>query len=166
MGMLAIVAAVAWLLAFFLCAAVTRIPPPRTGAAAAPGAGPGLAAGVRLGHGRARTDSGDSVGTPRPSVAWSSWGGQWRLVRIDPVFTGRWHPAAWLPFVVWLAGLAFAASLLPSPFGELLPLLPAAGAAAAAIAAVRGLAVRLVTPAEASFRGQVIARWMETRGNG
>jgi hypothetical protein len=131
-----------------------------------PGASPGLAAGVRPGRGRARTDSSDSAGTPRPAVAWSSWGGQWRLVRIDPVFTGRWHPAAWLPFVIWLAGLAFAASLLPSPSGELLPLLPAAGAAAAAIAAVRGLAVRLATPAEASFRGQVIARWMETRGNG
>jgi hypothetical protein len=131
-----------------------------------PGASPGLAAGVRPGRGRARTGSGDSAGTPRPSAAWSSWGGQWRLVRIDPVFTGRWHPAAWLPFVVWLAGLAFAASLLPSPYGELLPLLPAAGAAAAAIAAVRGLAVRLAIPAETSFRGQVIARWMETRGNG
>jgi Predicted membrane protein (DUF2207) len=131
-----------------------------------PGASPGLAAGVRPGRGRARTGSSDSAGTPRPAVAWSSWGGQWRLVRIDPVFTGRWHPAAWLPFVIWLAGLAFAASLLPSPSGELLPLLPAAGAAAAAIAAVRGLSVRLATPAEASFRGQVIARWMETRGNG
>ena len=39
-GTLAIVAAVAWLFAFLLCAAVTRIPPLRTGAAAA---WPGLA---------------------------------------------------------------------------------------------------------------------------
>jgi hypothetical protein len=64
-----------------------------------------------------------------------------------------------------LAVLAFATSLLPSPFGQLLPLLLAAGAAVAAVAGVRGLAARLATPAEASFQGQVIARWVERRGN-
>ena len=53
--------------------------------------------------------------------------------------------------------LALATSLLPSPFGELLPLLLAAGAAAAAVAGVRGLGTRLATPAEVSFQGQVIA---------
>ena len=47
----------------------------------------------------------------------------------------------------------------------MLPLLLAAGAAAAAVAGVRGLGTRLATPAEVSFQGQVIARWVERRGN-
>ena len=131
-----------------------------------PGVSPGVAAGVRPGRGRAWTDdSPDALGTPRPKEAWSSLGGQWRLVPVGPVLSGRMHPAFWLPFAAWLTLLAFAASLLPSPYGQLVPVLPAAGAAAAIIAAARGLAVRLATPAEASFQGQVIARWMGRRGN-
>jgi hypothetical protein len=42
-GMLAIAAAAGWLLAFSLCAVVTRLPPRRAGAAA-PWPGPGAAA--------------------------------------------------------------------------------------------------------------------------
>jgi hypothetical protein len=64
-----------------------------------------------------------------------------------------------------LAVLALVTSLLPGPFGELLPLLLAAGAAAAAVAGVRGLGTRLATPDEVRFRGHVIARWIERRGD-
>jgi len=133
-----------------------------------PGASPGHAAGLRPGRGRARADRyhpGGSAGTPRPKVAWSSLGGQWRLVRIGPVLSERIHPAAWLPLAGLLTVLAFATSLLPSPFGQLLPPLLAAGAVAVAVAAVRGLATRLAKPAEATFQGQVIARWVEQRGD-
>src|SRR6185437_12344429 len=130
---------------------------------ALPGASPGLAAGVRPGPKTA--SSRQTSETPRPAAAWSSVGGQWRLVKIGPTSYLRLHPAAWLPLAALLAVLALATSLLPSPFGELLPLLLAAGAAAAAVAGVRGLGTRLATPAEASFRGQVIARWVERRGN-
>jgi hypothetical protein len=130
---------------------------------ALPGASPGLAAGVRPGPKTASSQQ--TSETPRPAAAWSSVGGQWRLVKIGPTSCLRLHPAAWLPLAALLAVLALATSLLPSPFGELLPLLLAAGAAAAAVAGVRGLGTRLATPAEASFRGQVIARWVERRGN-
>jgi hypothetical protein len=130
---------------------------------ALPGASPGLAAGVRPGP---RTASSPQTSeTPRPAAAWSSVGRQWRLVKIGPTSYLRLHPAAWLPLAAVLAVLALATSLLPSPFGELLPLLLAAGAAAAAVAGVRGLATRLATPAEVSFQGQVIARWVERRGD-
>ena len=130
---------------------------------ALPGASPGLAAGVRPGP---RTASSQQTSeTPRPAAAWSSVGGQWRLVKIGPTSYLRLHPAAWLPLAALLAVIALATSLLPSPFGELLPLLLAAGAAAAAVAGVRGLGTRLATPAEVSFQGQVIARWVERRGN-
>jgi hypothetical protein len=44
------------------------------------------------------------------------------------VLSGGVHPAAWLPLAGLLVVLAFATSLLPSPFGQLLPLLLAAGA--------------------------------------
>jgi hypothetical protein len=75
------------------------------------------------------------------------------------------HPAAWLGLAALLAFLAFGTSLWPGPVGQLLPVLLAAAAAAVAVAAVRGLAVRQATPAEASFQGQVIARWIERHGN-
>ena len=101
---------------------------------ALPGASPGLASGVRPGP---RTASSQQTAeTPRPAAAWSSVGGQWRLVKIGPTSYLRLHPAAWLPLAALLAVLALATSLLPTPFGELLPLLLAAGAAAAAVAGV------------------------------
>ena len=128
-----------------------------------PGVSPGLAAGVRPGRGTA--PSAQSAQTPRPAVAWSSFGGQWRLVRIGPVRSGGIHPAAWLGLAALLAFLAFGTSLWPGPVGQLLPLLLAAAAAAVAVAAVRGLAAWLAKPTEASFQGQVIARWIERHGN-
>ena len=132
-----------------------------------PGATPGLATGVRPGRGRAgaRTGiSGQFTGTPRPSAAWSSFGGQWRLVRIGPASFMRMHPAFWLVLAAWLALMAYVSSLLPGPAGLLVPAGLAVGAAAAAVGGARGLAARLARPAEASFQAQVIARWVEHTG--
>jgi len=128
-----------------------------------PGVSPGLAAGVRPGRATAR--SAQSARTPRPSAAWSSVGGQWRLVGIGPVRAGGIHPAAWLGLVALLVFLAFGTSLWPGPVGLLLPVPLAAAAAAVAVFAVRRLGARLAMPAEASFQGQVIARWIESHGN-
>ncbi|HYA50093.1 MAG TPA: hypothetical protein VEG33_02865, partial [Streptosporangiaceae bacterium] len=61
-----------------------------------PGASPGLATRPRPGRARAggrAGRSGQPNGTPRPSSAWSSFGGQWRLVRIGPASFMRIHPA-------------------------------------------------------------------------
>jgi len=132
-----------------------------------PRATPGVATGVRPGRGRAgaRTGiSGQFTGTPRPSAAWSSFGGQWRLVRIGPASFMRMHPAFWLVLAAWLALMAYVSSLLPGPAGLLVPAGLAVGSAAAAVGAARGLAARLARPAEASFQAQVIARWVEHSG--
>ena len=128
-----------------------------------PGVSPGLSAGVRPGRGT--PPSAQSAQTPRPTAAWSSFGGPWRLVKIGPVRSGGIHPAAWLGLAALLAFLAFGTSFWPGPVGLLLPVLLAAAAAAVAVAAVRGLAARQAKPAEASFQGQVIARWIERHGN-
>jgi hypothetical protein len=121
-----------------------------------PGASPGLAA--RAGR------SGRPNGTPRPSSAWSSFGGQWRLVRIGPASFLRIHPAFWLVLAAWLALMAYVSSLLPAPAGLLVPAGLAVGSAAAAVGGTRGLAARLARPAEATFQAQVIARWVEQAG--
>jgi len=132
-----------------------------------PGATPGLATGVRPGRGRAgaRTGiSGQFTGTPRPSAAWSSSGGQWHLVRIGPAPFMRMHPAFWLVLAAWLALMAYVGSLLPGPAGLLVPAGLAVGSGAAAVGGARGVAARLARPAEASFQAQVIARWLEHSG--
>jgi hypothetical protein len=132
-----------------------------------PGVSPALAAGVRPGHGRtgARTgNSGPATGTLRPSMAWSSFGGHWRLVRIRPASFTRVHPAFWLVLAIWLALMAYASSLLPGPGGLLAPGVLAVGSAAAAVGGARGLAARMARPAEAIFQAQVIARWVEHTG--
>ena len=132
-----------------------------------PGVSPALAAGVRPGHGRtgARTGSpGQVTGTLRPSMAWSSFGGHWRLVRIRPASFTRVHPAFWLVLAIWLALMAYASSLLPGPASLLAPAGLAVGSIAAAVGGARGLAARMARPAEASFQAQVIARWVEHTG--
>jgi len=130
-----------------------------------PGATPGRATGVRPGRGRAGAGiSGPGTGTPRPSAAWSSFGGQWRLVRIGPTTFMRIHPVFWLVLAAWLALMAYVGSLLPGRAGLLVPAGLAVGAAAAAAGGARGLAARLARPAEASFQAQVIARWVEHSG--
>jgi hypothetical protein len=132
-----------------------------------PGVGPALAAGVRPGRGRtgARTgNSGQVTGSRRPSMAWSSFGGHWRLVRIRPASSTHVHPAFWLVLAVWLALMAYASSLLLEPVGLLIPAGLAVAAAAAAVGGARGLAARRARPPEASFQAQVIARWVEHAG--
>jgi predicted membrane protein DUF2207 len=132
-----------------------------------PGVGSALAAGLRPDRGRteARTgSSGQVTGTRRPSMAWSSFGGHWRLVRIRPASSTRVHPAFWLVLAVWLALMAYASSLLLGPVGLLIPAGLAVAAAAAAVGGARGLAARRARPAEASFQAQVIARWVENTG--
>jgi hypothetical protein len=133
-----------------------------------PGATPGLASGVRPGHGRTGARTGVARqfgGTPHPSAAWSSYGGQWRLVRIGPASSVRMHPAFWLVLAAWLALIAYVSSLLPDPVGAVVSAVLAAAAVGAAIGGARGLATWLASPAETSFQAQVIARWAERRGN-
>ena len=130
------------------------------------GAVPGHATGVLPGRGRAaaRTGiSGQFAGTSRPAAAWSSVGGQWRMVRIGPTSFLRMHWAFWLVLAAWLAPMAYVCSLLPGPAGILLAAALAAGSAAAVAGGVRGLTTWLARPAETSFQGQVIARWAEHR---
>jgi hypothetical protein len=107
--------------------------------------------------------SGQFTGTPRPEAAWSSFGGQWRLVRISPTSFQRIHPGAWLALAAWLALLAYVTSLLAGAPGLVLPALLTVGCAAAAAGGIRGLAAWLAKPAEISFLAQVIARWVEHR---
>jgi hypothetical protein len=132
-----------------------------------PGVGPALAAGVRPGRGRTEAGTGNSgqvTGTRRPSMAWSSFGGHWRLVRIRPASSTRVHPAFWLVLAVWLALMAYTSSLLLGPVGLLIPAGLAVAAVAAAVGGARGLAARRARPAEASFQAQVIGRWVEHTG--
>jgi hypothetical protein len=131
-----------------------------------PGAAPGLASGVRPGRGRAGAGAGifgPFAGPPRPAAAWSSFGGQWRLVRIGPASSARTHPAFWLVLAAWLALIAYVSSLLPGPAGVLVPAVLAVGAVAAIAGGARGLAAWRARPAETSFQAQVIARWVEHR---
>src|SRR5262249_26940748 len=123
--------------------------------------------GVRPGRGRTAARSGKSgqvTGTLRPSMAWSSFSGHWRLVRIRPSSFTRLHPAFWLVLATWLALMVYASSLLPGPAGLLVQAGLAVAAAAAAVGGVHGLAARMARPAEASFQAQVIARWVEHTG--
>jgi hypothetical protein len=132
-----------------------------------PGTAPGLVTGGRPGRTRAgaRTGiSGQFAETPRPSAAWSSFGGRWRMVRIGPTPFSRMHPAFWLVLAAWLGLIAYVSSLLPGPAGVLGAAVLTAGAAAAVIGGTRGLAAWLASPAETSFQAQVIARWVENRG--
>jgi hypothetical protein len=132
-----------------------------------PGVRPALATGVRPGRGRTGPGTGNPgqvTGTLRPPMAWSSFGGHWRLVRIRPASFTRLHPVFWLVLATWLALMAYAGSLLPGLAGLLVPAGLAVGAAAAAVGGVRGLAARMARRAEASFQAQVIARWVEHAG--
>jgi hypothetical protein len=97
-------------------------------------------------------------------VAWSSFGGHWRLVRIRPASFTHVHPAFWLVLAVWLVLMAYASSLLPGLVGLLVPAGLAVVAVAAAVGGARGLAARRARAAEASFQAQVIARWVEHTG--
>jgi hypothetical protein len=131
-----------------------------------PGANPGLATGVRPERGRAGARmriTGPFARALRPSAAWSSFGGQWRLVRIGPASSTRMHPAFWLVLASWLALISYVSSLLPGRAGVVVPAVLAACSIAAVIGGARGLAAWWARPAETSFQAHVIARWVERR---
>ena len=131
-----------------------------------PGATPGLSTGIRPGQGRAGAGRGIArpfAGAPRPCAAWSSFGGQWRLVPIGLASSTRMHPAFWLVLAAWLALIAYVSTLLPGPAGALVPAVLAMGSIGTVAGGVRGLAAWRARPAETSFPAQVIARWVEHR---
>jgi hypothetical protein len=107
-----------------------------------------------------------------PKQAWSSRDGQWRLV---PVGSQRESPR--MVSAALLAGSAVAflgavgsydgyRTLRMSPVWILLPAGLLAGSAALALAGARAVARWLALPAEVSFDGQVIARWIEEGSDG
>jgi hypothetical protein len=104
--------------------------------------------------------------TPRPCAAWSSLGGQWRLVPIRPLPFGRTNPVVWLFLAAWLALMVYLTSLLPGLWGTLPPIVLVAAFAAATVTGVRRIAAWLAKPRTVTFQGQVIARWVERRGSG
>jgi hypothetical protein len=102
-----------------------------------------------------------------PKQAWSSLDGQWRLVPVGP---RRESPRTVSAALLTGSAVAFLATLgsydgyrtLQMPPGWIL--LPAgllAGSVALAVAGVRAVGRWLALPAEVSFAGQVIARWIE-----
>ena len=120
-----------------------------------PGATPGLATGIRPGQGRAGARRGiprQLARTSRPAAAWSSFGGQWRLVRIGPASSTRIHPAFWLVLAAWLALIAYVSTLLPGPAGVLVPAVLVVGSIAAVAGGARGLAAWRARPAEQASR--------------
>ncbi len=103
----------------------------------------------------------------RPRAAWSSRSGEWRLVDVPaPGLPLRSNPGALLAAAAWAGLLCYPASLLPGMAGALVLAVLAAAVLAAGAGGVLALARWLAQPAEATFDGQVIARWVERRGSG
>jgi len=107
-----------------------------------------------------------------PKQAWSSRDGQWRLVPIGP---RRESPRMVSAALLAGSAVAFLASvgsydgyqtLQMSPGWILLPAGLLAGSVALAAAGIRAVARWLSLPAEVTFAGQVIARWIEEGSNG
>jgi hypothetical protein len=102
-----------------------------------------------------------------PKQAWSSRDGQWRLVPVGPRRESPRLVSGGLLAGSLVAFLAAAGSydgyrvLQMSPGWILLPAGLLAGSAALGLAGVRAVARWLALPAEVSFTGQVIARWIE-----
>ena len=102
-----------------------------------------------------------------PKQAWSSLDGQWRLV---PVESRRESPRMMSAALLAGSVVAFLATLgsydgyqtlQMSPGWILLPAGLLAGSVTLAVAGVRAVARWLALPAEVTFAGQVIARWIE-----
>ena len=103
----------------------------------------------------------------RPRAAWSSRAGEWRMVDVpSPGLPLRDNPVALLAAAAWAGLLCYPASLLPGMAGALVLAVLAAAALAAGAGGALALARWLAQPAEATFDGQVIARWVERRGSG
>jgi Predicted membrane protein (DUF2207) len=99
-------------------------------------------------------------GKQRPTEAWSSFSGSWRLVRIESgERLGMASGFALLGGAAWLGLISYAVSI-PGGTGPL-PAMLAAGAALAAGLGVRRIIMMSSIPRMATFEGQVIARWHE-----
>lgn len=128
------------------------------------GALPGTLTGVRPGGRRHAAGQKQKHGAPK--AAWSSLGGEWRLVQIGRAGPSLWF-RVWVSFAVagWLGVMAYPFSLVGGSAGTLVP----AGLLVAAIVTVAGgvraLTRALALPRRQSFRAQVIARWAEDRSS-
>jgi hypothetical protein len=127
-----------------------------------PGAGGGpIAAGHTL-PGKVR--GGAPSETRMPTEAWSSFTGDWRLVKIKKTARagmgrgiGMLIVAAWLGFIAWVLTIPSGTEPFPLVIGAVAILIGVNGAAAVAkVAAI---------PTRATFDAQVIARWYETESS-
>jgi len=102
-----------------------------------------------------------------PKQAWSSLDGQWRLVPVGPrresprVVAGGLLTGSLVTFLAAAGSYDGYRVLQMSPGWILLPAGLLAGSVALGVAGVRAVARWLGLPAEVSFVGQVIARWIE-----
>ncbi len=102
-----------------------------------------------------------------PNQAWSSLDGRWRLVPVGPrresprMMSGALLAGFAVAFLAALGSYDGYQALHMSPGWILLPAGALAGSVALGITGVRAVARWLALPAEVSFAGQVIARWIE-----
>jgi hypothetical protein len=116
---------------------------------------PGAGRRRRMRSGGRRPD-----GKQRPTEAWSSFSGSWRLVRIESgERLGMASGFALLGGAAWLGLISYAISI-PGGTGPL-PAILAGGAVLAAGLGVRRIIMMAAIPRSASFEAQVIARWHE-----
>jgi hypothetical protein len=107
-----------------------------------------------------------------PKQAWSSRDGQWRLVPVGPrresprMVSGALLAGSAGAFLAALGSYDGYQTLQMSPVWALLPAGLVAGSAALAVAGARAVARWLALPAEVSFDGQVIARWIDESSDG
>ncbi len=107
-----------------------------------------------------------------PKRAWFSRNGQWRLVQVGPrresprMVSGALLAGSVVAFLAALGSYDGYLTLQMAPVWVLLPAGLLAGSAALAVAGVRAVACWLPLPAEMSFVGQVIARWVEEGSDG
>jgi hypothetical protein len=107
-----------------------------------------------------------------PKQAWSSLDGQWRLVPVGPrrqsprLVSGGLLAGSLVAFLAAAGSYDGYRTLQMSPGWILLPAGLLAGSVAMAAAGVRAVARWLALPAEVSFAGQVIARWVEEESDG
>jgi hypothetical protein len=102
-----------------------------------------------------------------PKQAWSSRDGQWRLVPVGPrresprMVSGGLLAGSLVAFLAAAGSYDGYRTLQMSPGWILLPAGLLAGSVALGVAGVRAVGRWLALPAEVTFVGQVIARWIE-----
>jgi hypothetical protein len=102
-----------------------------------------------------------------PKQAWSSLDGRWRLVPVGPrresprMVSGGLLAGSLVAFLAAAGSYGGYRVLQMSPGWILLPAGLLAGSTALAVAGVRAVGRWLALPAEVSFAGRVIARWIE-----